>query len=155
MAYTKEVGIKDFYNYYIEQCDKHKFKKSDYKTYTNVIKDCNILIRDKIISNETFKIPYRNGVLSIVKFANKFHPDKQWKWKVDYVKTKELGYVVYWGSEFGYRWRWDKLGAITSGIRYYHFKPVRKCSRMIAEAIRNNIQYYDNRAPIKQKTNDK
>lgn len=144
MGYTKEIGIHDFYNYYVETCKENGVNIVDYKTYTSIIKDCNLIIRDKVINHsEKFTLPYRNGTLSIIKFENKFNPDKQYKWKVDYVKTKELGFTVYFGSQYGYRWKWNKSIAITPGKWAYHFKPVRQASRLIAQAIKNNIDYYE------------
>ena len=144
MGYTKEIGITDFYEHYVETCEKNKVDKLPYKIFTNILKDCNLLIRDKIINNsEKLILPYRNGALSIIKFENTYKPEKQYKWKVDFKKSKELGFKVYYGSQYGYRWKWDKSTAITAGKWAYHFKPVRKASRMIAEAIRNKQEYYE------------
>lgn len=144
MGYTKEIGINDFYNYYVESCKENNVNIVDYKTYSNILKDCNLIIRDKIINHsEKVVLPYRNGTLSIIKFENKYNPEKQYKWKIDFKKSKELGFKVYYGSQYGYRWKWDKSIAITAGKWAYHFKPVRQASRMIAEAIRNKQEYYE------------
>lgn len=136
-------GIRDFYDFYVEDCTKKGLKCQPYSIYSMIIKDCNMLIRDKILANEKFQLPYKNGQLSVIKFENSFDPDKQYKWKVDFKKTKELGTKVYYGSPYGYRWKWHRTDAITTGKMYYHFKPMRKASRLIAEAIKNNIEYYE------------
>lgn len=142
MAYTKEIGLRDYYNYYIENCKKYNSKYQDYKVFAKIIREANILIRDKILTNETFKIPYLMGELKIIKFENKFDLDKQYKWKVDYKKSKELGYIVYFGEQYGYRWKWIKNKALVSGKNYYHFKPVRLASRLINKTIKSGVDYY-------------
>lgn len=141
--YTKDKGMKDFYKYYVDNCKKLKMEYQDYSTFSKITRECNLLIRDKILNNDKFDIPYNNGELSIIKFENKFDPEKQYRWKVDYKKSKELGTIVYYGSQYGYRWKWHKSSAVTSGKMFYHFKPARKSSRLIAEAIKNNIEYYE------------
>lgn len=141
--YTKEVGIRDYYNYYKEYCKKHNSKPQDYKLFAKITREANCLIRDKVLSNETFKLPYLMGEIKIIKFENKFNPEKQYRWKVDYKKTKELGYVVYYGEQYGYRWKWIKNKALVAGKMYYHFKPVRMASRLINKAIKvDGIEYY-------------
>ena len=140
--YTKEKGLKDHYKQYIESCKRFNSDPQDYKTFSKIIKECNILIRDKILSNETFKMPYRLGNLRIIKFENKYNPEKQYKWKVDYIKSKELGHIVYFGEQYGHRWKWEKSKAIVTGKNYYYFKPVRLASRLINKAIKSGIEYY-------------
>ncbi len=142
MAYTTEKGLRDYYNYYVENCKKFNSKYQDYNTFAKIIRKANLLIRDKVLTNETFKLPYMLGELKIVKFENNFNPDKQYKWKVDYIKSKELGRIVYFGSEFGYRWKWYKAIAKVSGKMYYHFKPVRMASRLIKKQIDQGVDYY-------------
>ncbi len=142
MAYTQEKGLRDYYNYYVENCKKHNSKYQDYKVFAKIVRKANILIRDKVLTNETFKLPYMLGELKIIKFENKFDPVKQYKWKVDYKKSKELGYIVYYGSEFGYRWKWIKNKAKVSGKMYYHYKPVRLASRLINKSIQDGVEYY-------------
>lgn len=142
MAYTTEKGLRDYYAYYVENCKKHKSEYQDYKVFAKIVREANILIRDQILTNDNFKIPYLMGELKIIKFENTFREDKQYKWKVDYQKSKELGYIVYYGSQYGYRWKWDKTKALVSGKMYYHFKPVRMASRLINKAVKSGIDYY-------------
>ena len=139
-TYTKEIGIRDIYKHYTDKCNKLECNKLEYKQFTAILKDFNILLRDKILSNETVKLPYNLGYLGITKFEVNYDPKKQHKWKIDFKKTKELGYKVYYHSEFGYRWRWYK-GRLT-GKRYYHFKPCRFASRSITTQLNNGVDYY-------------
>ena len=143
MAYTKEKGLKDYYNYYVEYCNKHKSKYQDYSVFAKIVRQANTIIRDQVLTNEQFNMPYLMGSLKIIKFENKFDPKKQYKWKVDYKKSKEVGYIVYYGEQFGYRWKWNKSKAKVSGKMYYHFKPVRLASRLINKAIKvDGVEYY-------------
>lgn len=137
-------GLKEGYKFYVQECISKNVDYQDYKTYSTIIKEANILIRDKIVLDaETLELPYRLGKLSIIKFENSFDPEKQYKWKVDYKKSKEAGHIVYYGEPYGYRWKWHKNPCRVVGKMYYHFKPVRTASRMIAQAILiNKIDYY-------------
>lgn len=138
--FTKEKGIRDTYIHYTNKVNKLNQKPVDYKTFTAILKDFNLKLRDRVLSNETVKLPYGLGYLTIVKFENKFNEDKKHKWKVDFKKTKELGYKVYYGSEYGYRWRW--IRGKCKGKAYYHFKPCRRASRLITEKLNEGNDYY-------------
>ena len=142
MGYTTEKGLKNYYDYYKENCIKKKLPYKDYKIFAKIIRQANTIIRDYVLSNGTFKLPYSGGSLQIIKFENKYNPDKQYKWKVDYKKSKELGYTVYYGEQYGYRWKWNKSKALIKGKMYYHFKPVRMASRLINTAVKSGIDYY-------------
>ncbi len=137
-------GLKEAYKFYVQECINKKVDYQDYKTYSTIIKEANLLIRDKIVLEaETLELPYRLGKISIVKFENTYNPDKQYKWKVDYKKSKEVGYIVYYGEPYGYRWKWSKVDCRVVGKMYYHFKPNRTASRLIAKAILvNGVDYY-------------
>jgi hypothetical protein len=132
----KQIGIREFYKHY---CETTK-DTIDYQLYTKILKDFLMMLRNRVLSNESVKLPYKAGHLSIVKFEVKYDPDKQYKWKIDFKKTKELGYKVYYGSEYGYRWKWFK-GRI-AGKNYYCFKPCRGASRSITKMLNSGIDYY-------------
>lgn len=140
--YTKEKGIRDIYKHYVEKCEKKGHVPSDYKVFTSILKEFNLLLRDKILNNDTVKLPYRMGYLGIIKFENTFNPEKQYKWKIDYKKSKEVGHIVYYGAEYGYRWKWFRTLAKVSGKKYYHFKPCRLASRSITKKLNEGIDYY-------------
>lgn len=140
MAYTKEIGLRDFYKHYTDKCDKHNYNKLDYKQFTKILKECNILLRDLILTNEIVKLPYNMGHLGIKKFEVNYDPEKQYKWKVDWKKSKELGHKVYYGSDYGYRWTWYK-GRVAGKI-YYSFKPCRLASRSITKQLNKGVDYY-------------
>lgn len=139
---SKSIGIRDFYKIYKEDCKSKNLNVVDYKTYSLILKDFNLKLRDYILSNENIRLPYNLGRLMIIKFENKYDIDKQHKWKIDFKKTKEMGYKVYYGAEYGYRWKWIKEGLALKGKRYYTFKPCRKASRLITVKLNEGIDYY-------------
>lgn len=138
--YTKEKGIRDIYEHYKNKCIKLNCEIVDYKLFTTILKEFNLLLRDRILTNDNIKLPYNLGSLGITKFEVNYNPEKQYKWKVDFKKSKELGYKVYYGSEYGYRWKWTKGRLI--GKRYYHFKPCRAASRSITIKLNEGIDYF-------------
>jgi hypothetical protein len=144
MPYTKEIGTKNFYNYYKEYSIKKNREYVDYKTYSTILKEFNLALRDKLVYNsEHVTLPYRLGKLYIHKFENNYSEENQKSWSIDFKKTKELGHIVYYGSKYGYRWKWDKKTCIVKGKRYYTFKACRTSSRLIADAIKNKqLDYY-------------
>lgn len=144
MPYTKETGLKDFYNFYKENSIKKGKSYVDYKTYTTIIREFNLEFRNKIIYNsERIKLPYRLGELFVHKFENNYSEENKKNWSIDFKKTKELGKTIYHGAKYGYRWKWNKKTCIVRGKKYFTFKPCRTSSRLIADAIKNkNLDYY-------------
>lgn len=144
MPYTKEIGNRDFYNYYKEISIKKGRDFLDYKTYTKILREFNLMLRDKLVYNsEHVTLPYRLGKLYIHKFENNYSEDNKKNWSIDFKKTKELGMTVYYGAKYGYRWKWDKRICIVKGKKYFTFKACRTSSRLIADAIKNkHLDYY-------------
>lgn len=141
MAFTTELGIKDTYLYYENYCEERGMKTLKYKQVTQIIKDFNILLRDYILDNNIVKLPYSIGFITVLKFPNKFEEDKKHKWKVDFKKSKELGFKVYYGDEYGYRWKWYKTILKNSGNTNYKYVPCRYCSRAIAKVIQQGKDF--------------
>ncbi len=144
MPYTKDISIKNFYEFYEENCKKKNKNCVDYKTYTAIIRDFNLMLRDRIVYNsEHITLPYRLGKLYIHKFENNYSEENKKNWSVDFKRTKELGHVVYHGAKYGYRWKWNKKTCVVKGKKYFNFKPCRTSSRLIADAIINKqLDYY-------------
>jgi len=145
MAYTKDIGLKDFYNYYKETSVKKGRIPVDYKLFTSILKDFNTELKNKIVYEaEHIDLPYRLGTLGIRKFTNKYTEKNKKKWSINYPETKKQGFVVYHAAEFGYRWRWNKSLCRVPSRKFYNFKACRTASRSIADAIKNkNIDYYE------------
>ena len=144
-TYSKNsLAQKDFYNYYKTISIKKNKEYIDYKTYSNILKDFNLLLRDKIIYEaEIFQMPYRLGELYIHKYENVFKPENIKSWKVDWKKTKELGHKVFFESKYGYKWKWNKKHAVVKGKKFYTFRACRKAQRLVSDAINNkNIDYH-------------
>ena len=100
----------------------------------------------KVKTPKVIKFIYRNkerSWLKVDKFENNYSEDNKKSWSIDFKRTKELGHVVYYGSKYGYKWKWDKKTCIVKGKRYYTFKACRTSSRLIADAIKNKqLDYY-------------
>lgn len=134
----KSIGQLDLYNYYKESCIKKNREYVDYNTYSNIIKDANVLIREAILyKGERIQLPYKLGELFVHKYENVFNPENKKAWKVDWKKTKEVGKIVYFESKYGYKWKWDKRKAIVKGKKFYVFKACRQASRGVQDAINN------------------
>ena len=135
---TKQVGNKDFYDYYVERAVLKKRPYVERKVFGNVLQDFNKLLLDKIIFNaEKVKLPYRLGTIYVRKFRHNYHECNKRLWNIDFKATKEQGVTVYHADEFGYGFKWVKKGAKVSGIRYHRFRASRKANRLIAHAIKN------------------
>lgn len=144
MAYTKDIGLKDFYEFYKTNSLRKNKEFVDYKTFSSIIKDANLLLRDKIIyNNERPILPYNMGVLGVLKFKTTYNDNNERNWKVDFKATKEQGRVVYFVEPYGYTWKWFKDEAKLNGKQWYSFKPCRKASRLIKDAVKNkNLDFY-------------
>ncbi len=146
MAFTKEIGLKDFYLRYKAREEKMGRKPHPYKLFASVVKDGNSIIRDKIINNaETIVLPYLEGRLFIRKFEKFYNETNKHTWPVNYLETKKQGFVVYHGDKYGYKWYWEKKSCRIKGKKYFKFIPCRKAKRLIADAVlRRNIDYFTN-----------
>ncbi len=145
MAYTTEIGLKDFYKQYKETSIKRNRVPVSYKVFSNILKDFNKELRTKVIYDaETFDLPYRLGRLGVKKFRNVYKQENKKNWSVNFKETKEKGYVVYHAAEFGYRWIWNKVYCRVPSRKFYSFKACRTASRLIADAIKNKkLDYYE------------
>jgi NADPH:quinone reductase-like Zn-dependent oxidoreductase len=84
------------------------------------------------------------GTLGVYKFKVAYNPENTKNWKVDFKATKEAGHVVYYGSTYGYMWKWSKKHAKFKGKKWYNFKPCRTASRLIADAVNNKeLDFYE------------
>jgi hypothetical protein len=115
-----------------------------YKKYKAILRDANHLMRDKIVYGaETAQLPYRLGDLYIRKFENQYNEDNKKNWAINFKATLEAGHTIYYGAEYGYRWKWNKKNAVVKGKKWYTFKPCRTASRVIADAIINKgLDFY-------------
>ena len=136
---TVDLGISDFYEHYCLR-EKNKGRKpKDYKLYSTILKEANQMIQDSIVKdNEPVKLPYRLGMIGIVKFKVNFDIEKKNLWKVDYNRSKKEGMIVYYDQEYRYRFKWSKADMRIRGQRWYAFYPNRPASRAIPKALREN-----------------
>lgn len=145
MAFAKHLGLKNFYERYVERAKAKDREYKDYKTFAKVVKVFNEKLRYQIVyKSEIVTLPYNLGNLYIKKFKNNYTEENKYLWRVDYIESKKQGKIVYFGDKFGYRFTWDKKFCKIKGRRWFKFKPCRKASRMIADAIKNkNVDYYN------------
>lgn len=140
-----DIGILDFYKEYKDEGTRKNRKTIvDLKTYRSVLKKFHEVLSNKIVTeNECYKLPYKLGLLGIIKFNQNFEINQN-KWAVDWKKSKELNQVVYFENEERYKWRWDKSGMKLKGKHYYNFKACRNNNRLISKFKKENpkTDYY-------------
>lgn len=141
-----EIGIISFYKEYKDEAiKKERTTFVDFKKYSKVLKDFNKLLSNKIVyENECYKLPYRLGVLGVIKFDQNFDEDRKHKWAVDWKRSKEEGTIIYFENTDRYKWKWDKSNMKLKGKKYYQFKASRDNTRLIAKVKKNSykIDYY-------------
>lgn len=141
-----DLGIKDSYDLYCLREKNKQRKPKNYKLYSSIIKEANILMRDSIVlDNEPIILPYKLGTLGVIKYKPSFNEERKNFWKVNYKRSKEVGFIVYYDQEFRYRWKWDKRNLALRGKKWYTFYPCRTASRLIPKALRENnkLDYCD------------
>lgn len=145
-----DIGIKDFYN---EYCREAKIKNRipmAYSEYSKILGEFNKILSLKIVYKcETYKIPYKLGILGIIKFHQEFDDKNKHKWAVDWEKSKKLNMIIYFENSDRCKWRWDKSYTRFKGKKYYAFKATRLNNRLIKKAKQENphLDYYTKLAP--------
>jgi hypothetical protein len=132
--------LKDSYEYYKKNTSSEK--PISYSEYSKYIKLCNLELLNNVVEemNEV-ELPYRLGTLQINKFDRSYTQDKS-KWAVDFKKTKELGFKVYFDQKYTYRWRWVKTHCIVRYKSKYKFTASRMAKRMVPKALAKNKDYF-------------
>jgi hypothetical protein len=132
------LGLRDCYKYYKENNDD----PVDYKTFTNCIKECNKELIDTIVNqSDKVQLPYRLGELNICKFKRSYNTSTS-RWAVDFKRTKEEGFKVFFNQTFIYKWKWWKDYTIVKNKSKYKFTASRLSKRLIPVALKNNIEYF-------------
>lgn len=134
------LAIRDMYKYYKVTYSKNN--PVDYKTYARIIKKCNKeLIRTIVEDSTCFNLPYRLGKLQICKFKRSFDQPKN-KWAIDYKRSREMGFTVYYDTPYVYKWVWKKHNAIVKNKTGYKFKASRTTAREVPKAIKRKVDYF-------------
>ncbi len=144
--HKKDLSTKNFYKDYCRASLNNKRIPIDYNIYYKVIREFNLRLRDKIITEaRTFKMPYKLGHLGIIKYEVNFDPEKIKNWKVNYGESKKQGVIIYHDQPYRYKWKWDKSKLKLTGKKYYKFTPARDTSRAIAKQLKDNpgFDYYE------------
>lgn len=139
-----DIGLSDFYEEYKREAEVKGRSIIDHKIHASILKDFNKKLSEKIVFNcSTYQLPYRLGLLGVIKFEQNFDSSKQGKWAIDWKKSKETGQIIYFENSERYKWKWDKQKKL-KGKRYYQFKATRPNSRLIKQALVENpkLDYY-------------
>lgn len=133
------LGIREMYKYF----KTYSKTKISYKDYVKIIKTCNKEILDVIVNEaKVFEMPYRLGALQVSKFERSFNKSTN-RWAVDFKKSKELGYKVFFEQPFIYKWVWRKRRAIFINKTGYKFTASRLAKRLVPKALSTKkIDYY-------------
>ena len=133
------LTLRDSYNYY-----KANYKDYlPYKDYCKCIKACNIELLNSVVNNaDDVNLPYKLGILHIVKYRRTYS-DEKFKWAVDFKKSKELGFKVYFDQKYIYKWRWEKTRTVIKERLKYKFTASRQAKRMVPKALANNVDYFN------------
>lgn len=136
--------LKDAYRFYKENLKSKGLKGESKKIYTKVCKDFNKEIVNLIVyKSEEVKLPCGMGNIAVLKFAHSLSNIPQNKWPINWKKTKELGYKVYFVEDYIYDIRWYKKKAQIRNKEFYKFIACRDFKRAVPKALRENkVDYF-------------
>jgi len=136
--------LKDAFVFYKKEAKERGFKKESKQIFTKVCKDYNkILMKLVIDESQEVKLPLRQGSLAVVKTELDLEKTPINKLPVNWKKTKEVGYKVYFVQDNIYKLKWIKKNFSVKFKNSYRFKGCRKAVRKIAENIKTkNIDYF-------------
>ena len=139
------VTIRDMYASYIKGVEESSPYYVTYKEYIAICSDYLKLIANSILSNTEIKLPFKLGILRIVKYKTKITKIHQ---PVDWYTTAKVGKLVtnYNTHSDGYRYmmRWHKKANSVSNIECYSFILSRANKRKEAALIKNReIDYFE------------
>jgi len=128
----------DVYSFYRDNSESPVSRKE----YSRIIKECNQEVLTEVVNNSNdFEVPYRMGIMSVIKYSRVYGVDKR-RWAVDFKKTKEVGFKVFFDQEYIYKWRWLKTNAIVKGKSKYKFTASRQAKRLVPRALSNKVDFY-------------
>lgn len=142
VKYKVDVNPKALYDLYKERHKRTGKFTANYKLWKSVIKDYNLIIRDKILNDaEKIYIP-KLGELYIKKRPMYYAQSTSNRWPVDRQKTKETGIKCYIEKDFHYKWSWNKARGLLRRS-FYKFVPDRICRYTLYKKILGGMDYYE------------
>ncbi len=130
--------LRDSYNFYKDHC---KTKPLTFKLYSSIIKECNLELLNQVVNESNgVTLPYRLGDLEVIKLNRHYGLKKNWA--IDYKRTKELGFPIYFDQKYLYKWNWNIKKCIVTHKTLYKFTAARKAKRMVAPAIKNGQDFF-------------
>lgn len=132
-------GMLAMYKFYKENYEN----PVDYNTYVKIVKACNTeLVRQITEESECIQLPYRLGKLQVCKFERSYDQPKN-RWKIDWKRTREEGFTVYYEQKYIYKWCWKKHHAIAINKTAYKFIASRASKRKVPKLLATKrIDYY-------------
>jgi len=130
--------LRDTFNYYKTISEK----PVTYKEFSACIKELNKEILNQVVNeSNTVELPYRLGSLHVVKY-DKSYLDNKSNWAIDFQKTKEMGFRVFFNQKYLYKWRWNKQVTNLVNKGKYKFTASRRAKRMVPLALKNKVDYF-------------
>lgn len=139
MRSKKSYTIRDMFK------DYHKIDEDmSYFRFKRILDKFNEVIKEKVLNaSESFKMPYRLGLIAIVKYRPKSYSSKSLS--KDYKASKELNKTIYHLNEHsdGYKYRlyWSKNKNTFPEVYKYNLSLVRQNKRKLAQLIFNGNDY--------------
>lgn len=163
--YPKDIGMKEFYNYYVSQLDKVELEEGynvPEKLYGTLVSEINLGLSNALLEANYIQLPCRLGNLGIYKREKKPYIDDNGVLKnvnIDWANTRKLwkedneafekATKVYYQNEhtdkYLYYWKWDKGSCNFTNKTVYKFLPIRKAVRTLSSRLKNpttKVDYY-------------
>lgn len=137
--------LKDAYVFYKQECKNKNLKAVDKKTFTKICKDTNKEIMNLVLNkSEEVDLPFRMGSIKVTKKKQDLSNKPQNKWPIDWKRSKELGFKVYFVQDYTYNIKWLKKRALVRFKKAYIFKPCRTAKRQVPKNLKTKkIDYFN------------
>lgn len=139
---NKCIGAAKMYKYYLNKCRNTDRREISYSKFSKIIKACNReLTRLCTEEAEIVRLPLRLGYLQVCKFDKSFNRID--KMIVDWKRTKEEGFIIYYDEKNIYKWCWLKKTSLVKNKSKYKFLACREAKRRVKIGVKElNIYYY-------------
>lgn len=143
----KSITLKDIYKFYKEEQKKRNRIVLSKIEFVKTCKDYCFIAKEKAVEEGEEIVFPTMGKLKIVKTENDFTKIPQNKWPIDWKKTKELGYKVYFTDDYKYHILWDKSTCLVKNKTLFKFISCRGIQRQLKEAIKVRKKDYFTSTP--------
>lgn len=136
---------------YLRFCDEYPEIDITFKEYSAILKEANKMMYIRVLeSGEPFVAPYGFGTIGIHKYKPKYKHVLQdgrefIKLPVDWVKSKEEGFLVYnmnfHTDGLRFKWKMDQRSVNLFEFLVWSFRPCRYMSRALAKYLKSDPHY--------------